>query len=155
MPGIAIATNQIAVIGPKNAATRAVPRDCAANSNTRIRIVNGTTSWSNAGVTIFNPSIADNTEIAGVISASPKNSDAPIIPRAATISAQRPPTRVASAIKAKVPPSPLLSARSSTTTYFKVTTMVSAHRIKEITPSTASGVAAAPPVAADTASRTA
>ena len=31
------------MIGPKNEATRAVPRDCSANSAIRIRIVSGMT----------------------------------------------------------------------------------------------------------------
>ncbi len=42
-PPIASAMNQTSVIGPKNAATLAVPRDCTANSATRITTVIGTT----------------------------------------------------------------------------------------------------------------
>ena len=42
-------TNQITMIGPKNAATRAVPRDCAANSPARMTIVRGSTNGSNFG----------------------------------------------------------------------------------------------------------
>src|SRR5207249_5048002 len=41
-----------------------------------------------------------------------------------------------SAISESVPPSPLLSARSSSRTYFAVTTINSAQRIRERTPST-------------------
>ena len=41
-PGMAIATNQIAVTGPNNAATLAVPRDWNANNTSRITIVSGT-----------------------------------------------------------------------------------------------------------------
>ena len=67
-----------------------------------------------------------------------------------------PTARCASAISASVPPSPLLSARSRMTTYFSVTTTMSAHRISESTPSTACGAAAAElPLAATTASRNA
>ena len=67
-----------------------------------------------------------------------------------------PTARCASAISASVPPSPLLSARSRMTTYFSVTTTISAHRISESTPSTACGAAAADvPLAATTASRSA
>src|SRR6516165_9326406 len=56
----------------------------------------------------------------------------------------------------KVPPSPLLSARSRMTTYFNVTTTISAHRISEITPITAARVTPWPePVAASSATRTA
>ena len=40
---IAMTPNQIVMIGPKKAATRAVPRDWAANSNSRISTVSGTT----------------------------------------------------------------------------------------------------------------
>jgi len=58
-------------------------------------------------------SIADSTEIAGVISASPKNSDAPMIPKYRMV-APWVLTRRASAISVSAPPSPLLSARSST-----------------------------------------
>ena len=35
--------NQTNMIGPKNEATRAVPRDCTANSTSRISTVSGTT----------------------------------------------------------------------------------------------------------------
>ena len=66
-----MAANQISVIGPKNVATLAVPRDCTANSAIRITTVRGTTKSSNAGVTTFKPSIAESTESAGVIMASP------------------------------------------------------------------------------------
>ena len=45
--------------------------------------------------------------------------------------------RCASAIRASVPPSPWLSARSRISTYFSVTTTISAHRIRDTTPSTA------------------
>ena len=42
-PGTAMATNQMSMIGPKNAATRAVPHDWAANSNNKMMTVAGTT----------------------------------------------------------------------------------------------------------------
>ncbi len=64
-----------------------------------------------------------------------------MMPSSATTPAallKRPTARVASAIKVSVPPSPLLSARSNMTTYFKVTMMNSAHRISDTTPSTVS-----------------
>ena len=67
-----------------------------------------------------------------------------------------PSARCASAISASVPPSPLLSARSRITTYLSVTTTISAHRISDSTPSTASRVGApSAPTAATTASRSA
>ena len=40
---IAMTANQMHITGPKNAATRAVPRDWAANSTSRISTVSGTT----------------------------------------------------------------------------------------------------------------
>ena len=42
-PAIAIATNQTTMTGPKNAATLAVPRLCAANNAIRMTTVSGTT----------------------------------------------------------------------------------------------------------------
>ena len=62
--------------------------------------------------------------------------------------------RWANAIRASVPPSPLLSARSRMSTYFSVTTTISAQRMSESTPSTASCVIGPSfPTAAVTASR--
>src|SRR5215831_17527872 len=58
-------TNHTSMIGPKNAATLAVPRDWNANSSTRISAVSGTTYGSNAGVTTLRPSIAESTDNAG------------------------------------------------------------------------------------------
>ena len=51
--------------------------------------------------------------------------------------------RNASAISASVPPSPLLSARSRISTYLSVTTTISAQKISERTPRTASRVTGA------------
>ena len=57
-----------------------------------ITAVIGTTRCSSDGSTTLSPSTADSTEIAGVIMLSPKNSDAPKIPSAAsTILVRRPP----------------------------------------------------------------
>ena len=68
---MAMAMNQTSVIGPNKAATFAVPRDCTANSATRMITVNGTMKGSKAGVTTLRPSIAESTDSAGVITASP------------------------------------------------------------------------------------
>ena len=57
-------------------------------------------------------------------------------------------TRWSSAIRASVPPSPLLSARMIKSTYFSVTTTISAHSISDMTPSTISRVSAPPAAAA-------
>ena len=82
-----------------------------------------------AGVTSVRPSTADSTEIAGVITESPRNIAAPITPSSSTSGVRRPSARVASAVSDSVPPSPLLSARSRISTYLSVTTTISAHRI--------------------------
>ena len=66
-----MATNQIAVTGPNSAATLAVPRDWNANNTSRITIVSGTMYPWNAGVATSRPSTADNTDSAGVMTASP------------------------------------------------------------------------------------
>ena len=63
--------NHTNVIGPKKAATLAVPRDCTANNAIRMTTVSGTMYGSNVGVTILSPSIAERTDSAGVITASP------------------------------------------------------------------------------------
>ena len=61
------------------------------------------------------------------------------MPAASTSAASRPPLltpRSASAVRARMPPSPRLSARITTTTYFSVTTMISAQTIRERMPMT-------------------
>ena len=70
-PGMAIATNQTVVTGPNSAATFAVPRDWNANNTMRMTTVNGTTKSWNAGVATSSPSMAERTESAGVMTASP------------------------------------------------------------------------------------
>ena len=143
------------MIGPNRLATPAVPRRCAANNPIRITMVNGTTKCPNAGLASLRPSTAESTEIAGVITESPRNIEAPMTPSRNTSAVRRPSARVASAVSESVPPSPLLSARSRTSTYLIVTTTISAHRISESTPSTISRVIGpdAPAAAAAAASR--
>ena len=53
---------------------------------------------------------------------------------------ERPIARCASAISATVPPSPLLSSRISTKTYFTVTMRTSAQKISEMMPITSARV---------------
>ncbi len=98
-----------------------------------------------AGVATSRPSTADRTEIAGVMTPSPKNSAAPNRP--SDINIMRPRVlrvvdRNTSASKAMMPPSPRLSARIMNTTYFSVTTMISAQEMSDSTPSTLSWLAA-------------
>ena len=80
-----------------------------------IATVIGMTRPDTDGAATLTPSIADRTEIAGVIMLSPKNSEAPKIPSAAsTTFARRPPGRARLRIRAisdMIPPSPSLSAR--------------------------------------------
>ncbi len=59
------------MIGPKKAATPAVPRLWTRNSRIRITTVAGRTKGARSGSTCFSPSSAESTEIAGVMMASP------------------------------------------------------------------------------------
>jgi hypothetical protein len=69
---------------------------------------------------------------------SPKNSDAPKIPSAASTATERglrPAfSRRSSAISDMIPPSPSLSARMISVTYLNVTMIVSAQKMSEMTP---------------------
>jgi hypothetical protein len=101
----------------------------------------GTMKACRPGAATSRPSTAPSTEIAGVITPSPKNSEAPKMPRMPTTYAERDPLRSVrwvSAISAMMPPSPSLSARMMMVTYFSVTTMFSAQNASESTPSTVS-----------------
>jgi hypothetical protein len=94
----------------------------------------------------LSPSTADSTEIAGVIMLSPRNSDAPKIPRPASsiVTCRRPaigPRRM-SVIRAMMPPSPLLSARITRSTYVTVTMIVTDQKIIETIPKTLSWLTA-------------
>src|SRR6201996_717112 len=86
---------------------------------------------------------------------SPMNIEAPITPSASNGQLCRPNARWPSPISDSVPPSPLLSARNSRSTYLAVTTMNSDHRIRLSTPSTSVRVTCSPAAAAVTASRNA
>ena len=71
-----------------------------------------------------------------MITPSPKNRQAPAMPtRAIALLTPRPTeTRCASAISARMPPSPRLSARITRKTYFSVTMMISDQKISDSTP---------------------
>ena len=85
-----------------------------------IAAVIGTTRLARDGAATLTPSMAESTEIAGVIMLSPKNSEAPKIPSAAsTTFVRRPPETSRLRIKvisAMIPPSPSLSARITSRT---------------------------------------
>ena len=82
------------------------------------------------------PSTADSTEMAGVITLSPKNRAAPNMPsRTAAATTRRALTRCRiRAARAMMPPSPSLSARSMNTTYFTDTMIRIDQNTSEMTP---------------------
>ena len=75
-----MATNHSAITGPKTRPTLPVPRHCTANSATMTTTLIGSTYCCSSGVETSRPSTADSTEIAGVITPSPKNRQAPAMP---------------------------------------------------------------------------
>ena len=66
-----MARNHSAHTGPKKRPTAPVPWRWMTNSTTRMPVAIGTTYGLNAVVPTSSPSTADNTEIAGVSTASP------------------------------------------------------------------------------------
>ena len=136
--------NHTTMTGPKRRPTRAVPNRWAANSATMITAVMGMTSGSSSGRTTSSPSTDERTEIAGVIMLSPKKREAPKTPRAASSSlvcvlpGVR--LRLINVINERMPPSPLLSARITSSTYLTVTMIVTDQKISEINPYTLAAV---------------
>ncbi len=63
--------NHSSITGPKMLAINAVPFRWTRNSPTRIARLIGTTIGASRGASSFRPSIALNTEIAGVMTPSP------------------------------------------------------------------------------------
>ena len=112
--------------------------------------VNGTISVCIEGVNTCKPSTADRTEIAGVSMPSPNSMAAPKRPIPRRM--RRDPTgercRLRSVMSARMPPSPSLSARKTTVTYFSVTESVSAQTTSESSPKTSSTEGCAVPSAA-------
>ena len=74
---------------------------------------------------MFRPSMAPRTVIAGVIMPSPYSSAAPKMPSGMRIDRLSPAVRSTNAVSARMPPSPSLSARNTTATYFSETTISS------------------------------
>ena len=135
-PSTALTTKNSAMIGPKNAATPAVPRLWTVNSTMRMITVAGNMNGASSASTCLRPSSAESTEMAGVMIASPENKAAPATPiRNATI-VRLPNAIWASALSESMPPSPLLSACIRNSTYFAVTTISSAQMISDTTPTT-------------------
>ena len=71
MPSRARIANHSTMMGPNALPTVPVPKRCAENSTTMIATPSGTTRCSKLGLTTPMPSIADITEMAGVITESP------------------------------------------------------------------------------------
>ena len=99
-------------------------------------------------VAISSPSMAESTEMAGVMMPSPKSSAAPTMTSTAT-SPIRPTGAGPSfgdtrASRAMMPPSPSLSARIRTARYFTVTTRVRLQTMSDTTPKTFSRSGARP-----------
>ena len=135
-PRMVLTAKNNTMIGPKNAATPAVPRLCTTNRAIRMTSVAGSTYGARPALTCFKPSSADRTEIAGVIIASPENNAAPATPSRKTAAVCLPSAVRASASSERIPPSPLLSACMRNTTYLAVTTIRSAQTISETVPTT-------------------
>ncbi len=147
-PRLAITRNQKIITGPNSRPTRAVPRFWMKNNRASTASVTGITAFSKSGSSISSPSTALNTEIAGVISASQKKNAVPARARPINHLNQcrlASGARCASANKARIPPSPWLSARIMTVTYLNVTDSIRLQKMSDRQPSTASG--SKPPVA--------
>ena len=124
------------MIGPKMRPTLPVPRNCIANSTMMTTAEIGRTYGAAFGVAISRPSIADSTEMAGVMMPSPKNRQAPAMPIRDRMRRRLEPadTRWASAMSARMPPSPRLSARMTRSTYFTVTIRINDQKISDRMP---------------------
>ena len=97
----------------------------------------GTTQVCSPGAATSRPSTADSTEIAGVMTPSPKKIAVPKMPT--TSSRRRSGGRSRTACEASAsmairPPSPLLSARRIRTTYLTETITVSVQNTSDSTP---------------------
>ena len=66
-----MAANQAIITGPKIEPMNSVPRRWTMKRPIRIATVSGTTIGDSCGASSFSPSIALNTEMAGVITPSP------------------------------------------------------------------------------------
>ena len=134
--------NHSSVIGPKARPMPPVPKRCAANRSVSTAIVIGSTASCSAGeaAATSRPSTADSTLIAGVVDAVAVEDGgaehADHQQRASQLRPVRPPALVASASIAISPPSPWLSARRISSTYFKETMTVIVQKISDSTPST-------------------
>ena len=70
-PSNPMTRNHTTMTGPNRRPMVAVPRRCTMKSPIRIASVSGTMKSSKAGATSFRPSMAESTEMAGVMTPSP------------------------------------------------------------------------------------
>ncbi|MNN00959.1 hypothetical protein D3C81_1135630 [compost metagenome] len=84
MPITASDRNQRVITGPNTLPTFSVPKRCAANTAANTIRVIGTTKCPSPGAATSRPSTAPSTEMAGVMTPSPKNNEAPKMPRMPT-----------------------------------------------------------------------
>ena len=143
-------TNQTAITGPNSLPTRSVPWRWNMKSAVRTTSVIGTTQVCRPGAATVRPSTAPSTEIAGVMTPSPKKIAVPKMPTKRSLRRSGGRSRTAceaSASMAIRPPSPLLSARRMRTTYLTETMTVSVQKTSERTPKTFSGVSGTWPLA--------
>ncbi|BBO12422.1 hypothetical protein TM102_38920 [Bradyrhizobium sp. TM102] len=71
MPSAASTTNQASITGPKMRPMKPVPCFCIMNRPIRMATVTGTTAGASEGASTLRPSMAESTEMAGVIAPSP------------------------------------------------------------------------------------
>ena len=136
-PAAAIATNQITMIGAKKLATLAVPRLCAREQREQdddgqrhdVVVEGGRDELKPFDRRQHRDRRRDQRRR---LETSRRRRRRAGTPARCAGRARASPARSATS----VPPSPLLSARSRSTTYLSVTTMISDHRISESTPST-------------------
>ena len=83
-PNTPMERNHAAITGPNTRPTLPVPHHCTANKATITRTLIGKTYCRNSGAETSIPSTADSTDIAGVITPSPKNKQAPAMPTRST-----------------------------------------------------------------------
>jgi len=142
MPSTARQMNQTIMTGPNARPTLPVPDRWTANRMARTSAEPGSTSTRRSRLTTCRPSMADITEMAGVISESPKNKAAPTIPIARMVLRNLVPVSLprSSAVNARMPPSPSLSARITRTMYLSVTMMINDQTTSEMMPYTFSSV---------------
>src|SRR6188768_4116709 len=125
--------NQSSIRGPNDLPINVVPNCCMKKRTNSMTITIGMVGIS--GLKYLNPSIADETEMEGVIRPSASKALPPIIAGKASHLYLDFLTR---AYNEKIPPSPLLSALNIMITYLTVVTSVIVQKTQETPPKTRS-----------------